>query len=306
MNQLTNTGTIPLVFGEVLFDCFEDGSQVLGGAPVNVASHLQAFGLHAVLISRVGNDREGDKIRQAMREWKLSDEGLQSDSEHPTGKVTVSINQGEPSYDIVEHSAYDYIAAGCLPEGVVSNMLYHGTLALRNAESVTALQSLKSQHPSPIFMDVNLRDPWWKKEQVLSWMKDSTWLKINEHELADLASEGSNDIERATYLVEDCHLSLIIVTRGSKGAIAINAENELFSIKPEAVADVVDTVGAGDAFASVCMLGLSSGWDIQTILNRAQHFASKMVTQRGATISDKTFYQPFIEQWSRQLAQETN
>ena len=33
------------VFGEVLFDVFPDGKQVLGGAPFNVAWHLQAFGI---------------------------------------------------------------------------------------------------------------------------------------------------------------------------------------------------------------------------------------------------------------------
>ena len=37
--------TQPLIFGEVLFDQFEDGSSVLGGAPFNVAWHLQAFGM---------------------------------------------------------------------------------------------------------------------------------------------------------------------------------------------------------------------------------------------------------------------
>ena len=37
--------TRPVVFGEVLFDCFPDGSRVLGGAPFNVAWHCQAFWL---------------------------------------------------------------------------------------------------------------------------------------------------------------------------------------------------------------------------------------------------------------------
>ncbi len=36
---------VPVIFGEVLFDCFSDGNSVLGGAPFNVAWHLQAFGL---------------------------------------------------------------------------------------------------------------------------------------------------------------------------------------------------------------------------------------------------------------------
>jgi fructokinase len=53
----------PLVFGEVLFDCFPDGTEVLGGAPFNVAWHLQGFGLSPLLVSRVGNDARGQQIR---------------------------------------------------------------------------------------------------------------------------------------------------------------------------------------------------------------------------------------------------
>ncbi|MBA1332725.1 carbohydrate kinase, partial [Candidatus Endoriftia persephone str. Guaymas] len=49
----------PIIFGEVLFDCFEDGSRVLGGAPFNVAWHLQALGAAPLFISRVGDDSLG-------------------------------------------------------------------------------------------------------------------------------------------------------------------------------------------------------------------------------------------------------
>ena len=50
----------PIVFGEVLFDCFPDGNEVLGGAPFNVAWHLHGFGLAPLMITGVGADRHGD------------------------------------------------------------------------------------------------------------------------------------------------------------------------------------------------------------------------------------------------------
>ena len=56
------------LFGEVLFDHFPDGKQVLGGAPFNVAWHLRAFWpVH--FISRVGADPQGTGIRRAMHDW---------------------------------------------------------------------------------------------------------------------------------------------------------------------------------------------------------------------------------------------
>ena len=49
----------PCIFGEVLYDHFPDGQRVLGGAPFNVAWHLQAFGQAPRFVSRVGHDAEG-------------------------------------------------------------------------------------------------------------------------------------------------------------------------------------------------------------------------------------------------------
>ena len=127
--------TKPLfIFGEVLFDCFPDGREVLGGAPFNVAWHLQAFGQSPLFVSSVGDDEEGRHIREAMSSWGMRLEGLQFDPEHPTGRVTVTLEGGEPSYDIVADTAYDFIDPNALPSGE-PGLIYHGSLALRSRGS---------------------------------------------------------------------------------------------------------------------------------------------------------------------------
>ena len=75
----------PLIFGEVLFDRFPDGSEVLGGAPFNVAWNLCGLGRAPLLMSRVGEDERGDRILGAMREFGMDCGGIQRDPEHPTG-----------------------------------------------------------------------------------------------------------------------------------------------------------------------------------------------------------------------------
>ncbi len=60
------------IFGEVLLDHFPDGKRVLGGAPFNVAWHLQAFGQSPGFISRVGDDAEGETVRTAMSDWGMA------------------------------------------------------------------------------------------------------------------------------------------------------------------------------------------------------------------------------------------
>ena len=96
-----NKSATPIIFGEVLFDCFPDGSQILGGAPFNVAWNLQALGKAPKFISRIGKDAQGDKISRAMQDWGMSTDYLQKDAEHSTGRVDVDIIQGEPHYNIV-------------------------------------------------------------------------------------------------------------------------------------------------------------------------------------------------------------
>ena len=290
----------PVVFGEVLFDRFPDGRAVLGGAPFNVAWHLQAFGRAPLMISRVGNDALGRNIRQAMEGWSMALRGLQLDSQHPTGTVDVSIHAGEPAYDIVDQRAYDFIDATQLPPLPESSVLYHGSLALRNPVSRQALETLRQHSGMALFVDVNLRAPWWQRDAVLAMLQQARWAKLNAEELACLCPEEDSLEARARFLLADCELEWLVVTLGGAGAQVFMAAADTLSIVPTQsapVAATADTVGAGDAFASVLLLGLLLDWPMQQTLQRAQTFASAIVGVRGATVSDTGFYQRICADW---------
>ncbi len=289
---------VPVIFGEVLFDCFPDGNSVLGGAPFNVAWHLQAFGLSPLVVSSIGDDDLGRKVRSAMQDWNMNMVGLQLDSVHPTGSVDIEFNNGEPQYTIVEQRAYDHINAALLPPLPDYMLLYHGSLALRNKVSRDALLKLKAQHGGTVFMDVNLRDPWWDRKFVLDLANDANWVKLNEDELNCLGS-GEGTIESQAQKFIDTHtLKGLVVTLGEKGAIALTDDGVVAKVAPSQTLDVVDTVGAGDAFTSVLILGISYGWSLDLIMERAQGFASLIVGQQGATVHDQDFYQAMIQNWS--------
>lgn len=287
----------PVVFGEVLFDCFPDDQVVLGGAPFNVAWHLQAFGAAPLMISRVGNDSLGRNIRQAMEDWSMALRGLQLDSQHPTGTVDVSFDAGEPSYDIVDQRAYDFIGATLLPPLPASGVLYHGSLALRNPVSRSALEKLCRDSDLAVFIDVNLRAPWWQREAVLAMLQRARWAKLNVDELACLCPEESDLEARARYLLARYELEWLVVTLGGAGARVFMATADTLSIAPVQSTPVADTVGAGDAFTSVLLLGLLRDWPMQQTLQRAQSFASAIVGVRGATVSDAGFYQRICADW---------
>ena len=286
----------PVIFGEVLYDCFPDGQMVLGGAPFNVAWHLQAFCQQPEFISRVGADAEGDTIRRSMQRWGMHCSHLQSDDSHGTGLVEISLDAGEPSYDIVDQVAYDFIDADQMGE-LDLGILYHGSLALRHEPSRLALQKLKSSKPSIVFMDVNLREPWWHKETVLSWVNEADWVKLNAEEFTRLSGEAVDLQSAMLRFMQQYELQGLVVTLGERGAIAVTDNQTALHVASEYVVEMVDTVGAGDAFSSVLLLGLNLGWPVKQTLERAQQFAAALVSQRGATIEDPAFYQPLIDAW---------
>lgn len=284
------------IYGEVLYDHFPDGQQVLGGAPFNVAWHLKAFAQAPYFISRVGNDPEGIEIRKTMLDWGMDTRGLQSDDQLPTGKVSIELVNDEPEYEIVHPCAYDAIAADSLDLDEC-DFLYHGSLALRDTTSHDSLQNILQQRPGTIFVDINLRPPWWNRQSVDNLVTGADWLKFNFDELDLLYAAAGSPRERLARLLEEKDLQGIILTRGQRGALLVTRDNEIHEVEPAENIAITDTVGAGDAFTSVIITGLLNGWPLEQCLQRAQAFASAIVGRRGATVNDMNFYQPFINDW---------
>lgn len=79
--------------------------------------------------------------------------------------------------------------------------------------------------------------------------------------------------------------------------MSLDSAGNLLETNPPAETRVVDTVGAGDAFASVCILGLHSDWPYGLIIERAQRFAAVLVGSRGATLDDPELYNALLAEW---------
>lgn len=286
----------PVVYGEVLYDCFEDGSRVLGGAPFNVAWHLSAFGAEPLFISRVGDDAMGRQIRDTMQQWGMSTAGLQLDSAYQTGEVRVTLQNGQPSYEIVADRAYDHISSKGIPP-IDPALIYHGSLGLRASGSAETLAGILADSPAPVFLDINLRPPWWSESQVKGLLDKATWVKLNDDELVALLPGDGGLENRAGVLMDRHRLSRLIVTQGADGAFAIDRSEGRVQIRTERSVEIVDTVGAGDGFTAVCLLGQLHGWPVGQTIERAHAFAALLVQQRGALLHDRAPYRQLIEDW---------
>jgi fructokinase len=295
--------TAPVIVGEVLFDTFPDGTTVLGGAPFNVAWHLQGFGLSPLMISSVGNDEHGKHVLESMRDWHMDTHGIQVNNEYPTGEVVVSITDGQPGFNIKPDQAYDFIDADqalALMRDQDYALLYHGSLITRTPRSRQMLDALLNTMVLPSFVDINLRPPWWNKDDLHTSLSQASWVKLNEDELLTIMEVDSDSTEKVFQLARDFldkyEVDMVIVTQGEHGAFCVTKEDAISGAPVKA--NIVDTVGAGDAFSSVMIMGLLHGWPLPQSLERALQFAAIICEQRGATTMDRALYASCLEQWT--------
>jgi fructokinase len=292
------------LFGEVLVDVFPD-SKVLGGAPFNVARHLRAFGLHPLLITRTGNDEIREQLLASMERFGMDASGVQCDASRPSGQVKVRIQGNKHEFEILQNQAYDYIHAGMahmIALAARPELIYFGTLAQRNTTSRRALASLFRSTKSRRLLDINLRKPWYDLPIVEKSLLRADIVKMNEDELTEVSTmlrlSGKTPEESSTNLVKRFKLEQLLVTCGEQGAWLLSKNGKItYSEGQVTEKPMVDSVGAGDGFASVVILGLLNRWSAELTLSRANAFAAAICSIRGAIPSDQNFYYTFMEEW---------
>jgi len=300
-NRLNNN---IILFGEILADIFPE-RYVLGGAPFNVARHLQGFGLHPVLVSRTGDDALRQEIHTMMSVLGMDTQGLQTDAAHPTGQVLIHMENGGHRFEIVPEQAYDFIDADIADKtthSVHPELVYFGTLAQRHPCSKKALSSLLANNPATRFLDINLRSPWYDLQTLEQSLQLADFLKLNTEELQNLCRllhiTAPNDNQLADSLIKDFDLQCILVTSGKDGAWLKNADGSLISAVSDKPVRILDTVGAGDGFSAIFILGLFCNWPLEQTLLRADVFARTICEIRGAIPLSDNFYEPFRMTWN--------
>ncbi len=294
-----------IIYGEVLLDQFPDGTEALGGAPFNVAWHLQGLGCRPLFISKVGDDPAGRRVLKAMKMWGMDISAVQTDTMKPTGAVRVAIKDAEPSFEILPDQAYDHIDREPALKAVQNSeaaLLYHGSLICRSDKSTATLYALKQHISCETFIDLNLREPWWNQSGIEAMVQHTQWLKLNRDELLILARSEVRTNKELMDLAGQCAdrwgAKSLIVTLGREGAfMAASAKREV-TVPAVKVERFVDSVGAGDGFSAVAIIGVLKGWHFDTIVRRAVAFAAEVCRHRGALIQEKTVYEAYMKQWN--------
>ena len=271
--------------GEVVWDIFGD-RKVLGGAPINVAYHLQSLNMDVKIITKIGQDALGKETKSRLQELGLSLDGVQ-EGDLPTGEVNVTIgSDNEPHYDIVAPAAWDAIEVE-EAEKVVGEQpfqLVFGTLAQRDERSRKAIRRLWDKAAIRLY-DVNLRPPFTTKDIVIDSLNVADMVKVNGDELGIIASwhdfSTSNKKQAAQQLLIEYDAAVFVVTEGSLGAWLVTEDG--YYEHPGVSVHVADTVGSGDAFFATLIEGYINNRAWPECLARANQRGAYVASQNGAT-----------------------
>lgn len=279
----------PLVvaIGEALWDELPSGRRP-GGAPANCAAHADALGARAALVSRVGAGESGHELRRVLESAGIDAEHVSFDPDHVTGRVTVAVDEvGRPTFTIHGNSAWDYIEfTRALAElARAADAVCFGTLAQRSRVSRATIRRVVTLSPVSNLRvcDLNLRPPFVSREVVEASLGLANVLKLNAEELAtvcDMLSIGGDAIDALPALADAHGLDLVALTDGERGS-RLYARGEISNHWGIAV-DVVDTVGAGDAFTAALIVGRLRGMELDELNAFAGETAARACTHAGA------------------------
>lgn len=285
------------VLGDAVVDLIPDGEhhylRCAGGAPANVAVGVARLGGNAGFIGRVGDDPLGHFMQQTLQSENVCTQQMRFDSKQRTSTVIVGLDNGERSFTfMVNPSADQFLQIQDLPQFQAEQWLHCCSIALVNEPSrsttLAAITQIK-QAGGFFSFDPNLRPALWQsqiemKHQVNTVIAMADVLKFSEEELIFLTD--SNTLERAFSTISRQYPEkLIIVTLGKDGAMYhLNGRTQKVVGK---ALQPIDTTGAGDAFVSGLLAGLSqSDWKQETnlvdIIRQANASGALATTAKGA------------------------
>ena len=249
-----------ICFGEILWDILPE-QEVPGGAPMNVAYHLNQLGHATALFTRVGIDDRGKALLKILHDKKIDTGFIQLDYQVPTGIVHANRNQyGEMTYEIVAPAAWDHIEFDPDMEVVTHEAPYFvfGSLINRHEDAKATLMQLLEMAQVKVF-DINLRHPFYKKNMLSALLKKADIVKMNIHEV-ELVTGWFGKYKNT-----------------EEGAV-VNYHGKWYNELGYSIT-VADSIGSGDAFLAAFLSEMAS--------NKTPDAALKYASALGALVASR-------------------
>jgi len=275
--------TPALCYGEILWDVLPDGPQP-GGAPLNVAYHLNKMGLSTSIISKIGNDSNGERLVSLLNTWGINLQFLQVDTVYPTSEVLAKMNGNEVTYEIVFPVAWDFITRNSKIQSSIGSSTYlvYGSLASRNDTSRNTLFKLLETDAIKVF-DINLRPPFMERDLLKILLEKADIVKLNqaELELVQIIFNGplSTEADQVKFIQDRFNVGEVVITKGEFGASYYNSKKGYHLWGNEV--KVSDTIGSGDSLLAAFIANHYLKAQPEIILKNAIAMGAFIATKKG-------------------------
>ena len=295
-----------LVVGETLIDFIpgsegplrtvESFSRRPGGAPANVAVRLAALDRPPWFWTRLATDEFGEYLAGTLADAGLPDRFLTRDDDAATTLAFVGHDEdADRSFSFYRDGTADTrLRRGTVPDGALEAVgcVYVGGVVLASEPSRGAVVDLidrASARGCTVYFDPNYRPELWDPaefESVGGGVIDR--VDVIKATVAELERCGFDGDDREAVCAAACERGphTVLTTLGADGAFAYcGADSPWGTTRLEAPGfdvDVVDTTGAGDAFAAGTVRGIVEGATLETVLETANAMAALSTTVEGA------------------------
>lgn len=263
----------------------------LAGAELNVAAALAAVGREAIWFGALPRNALGSYALRRMRQLGIGTSGVRWEEGGRLGTYYVDLAQ-PPRPVQVTYDRKDSAAANMKPQDVDWNALVETrivhltgiTPALsRVSREVTERALAESRQAGvPVSFDVNYRSALWRPEDAAEWVAHNVegveLLFIAERDARQLFEASGSTHDVARQLWERLKPRLLVVTCGDRGSLSF--DGDVIHEQEAVPVEIVDRLGAGDAFAA----GVIDGWldgDAAEGMRRGAMLAGLALAQRG-------------------------
>lgn len=293
----------------------ETFGKFLGGSPSNVAVAAARLGRRTALISRTGRDAFGEYLHQELRGFGVDDRWVTEVAEYPTPVTFCEIFPPDdfPLYFYRQPKAPDLeihppeLDLDAVRDARIFWMTGTGLSAEPSRAATLAALRARSESPArasrtATVFDLDWRPMFWdggdhssvapaRYREALAHATVAVG-NIDECEIAT----GEREPHAAARALLAAGVELAVVKQGPKGVLAVHRDGPTADVPPLPV-EVVNGLGAGDAFGGALCHGLLAGWDIARIMRYA-NAAGAIVASRLACSSAM----PFPDEVERALA----
>lgn len=294
------------------FDAF------VGGSPLNIAVGCARLGVNASLLTGVGNDKVGEFIVNFLNNEGVNTHCIPTINQSRSSAVVLGIEPPDkfPLVFYRENAADSQVTIDDVINANVKDykiLLINGTaLNIEPSRSATFFATeMANKNEVDVVLDLDFRADQWhdyrafgltvrailpkvkiaigtEEEILAATMSSASQVTIKDQQIS--APEISGDIDASIEQLLSLGIEVLIVKRGEDGASIYKSDGSRDDV-PGFPVEVLNVLGAGDAFASGFLYGILQGWNLYKACRMGNASGAQVVTRKGCAN-----FMPFLEE----------